>query len=232
MAPSATSPTVIASDGSTFPITSSQVSSNSGPGYKGYDHVTWYVGNAKQAASYYITRMGFKLLAYRGLETGSRYIASHVVSNGGVTFVLTSPVMSVDTLERKVDVPEKDRQLVKEIYAHLASHGDAVKDVAFEVDDVRAVWSEAVAKGAGNVQEPTLLGDKVDGQVLTAVIKTYGDTTHTLVERRGYHGVFLPGYRATGLQDPISNLLPEICLEAIDHCVGNQDWNQMQSVCE
>lgn len=232
MAPSATSPTILSSDGSTFPITSSQVSSKSGQGYKGYDHVTWYVGNAKQAASYYITRMGFKLLAYRGLETGSRYVASHVVSNGGVTFVLTSPIVSVNAVERRDDVLEKDRQLVKEIYAHLTNHGDAVKDVAFEVDDVHAVWREGVAKGAGNVQEPTLLGDKIDGQVLTAVIKTYGDTTHTLVERRSYKGVFLPGYRAAGVQDPISNLLPEVRLEAIDHCVGNQDWNQMQSVCE
>lgn len=232
MSPSATNPIVLASDGSTFPITSSHVSANSGPGYKGYDHVTWYVGNAKQAASYYIARMGFKLLAYRGLETGSRYIASHVVSNGGVTFVLTSPTMSVQSMERGREVPEHDRRLLEEIYAHLASHGDAVKDVAFEVDDVRAVWTEAVAKGAGNVQELTLSGDKVDGEVLTAVIQTYGETTHTLVERRGYRGVFLPGYRAAGVQDPLSKFLPEVPLEAIDHCVGNQDWNQMQSVCE
>lgn len=232
MAPSASSLTILASDGTTYPISSTQSSSNSGTGYKGYDHVTWYVGNAKQAASYYIMRMGFKLLAYRGLETGSRYIASHVVSNGGVTFVLTSPIVSVNAVERREDVPEKDRQLVKEIHAHLNAHGDAVKDVAFEVDDVRAVWSEAVAKGAGNVQEPMLRGDKIDGQVLTAIIKTYGDTTHTLVERRGYKGVFLPGYRAAVSYDPIADLLPEVRLEAIDHCVGNQDWNQMNSVCE
>ena len=232
MAPSATSLTVLASNGTSFPITSSQATSNSGPGYKGYDHVTWYVGNAKQAASYYIARMGFKHLAYRGLETGSRYIASHVISNGRVIFVLTSPTMSVKSLERRDDVPEQDRRLLDEIYAHLADHGDAVKDVAFEVDDVRAVWSEAVAKGAGNEQEPTLLGDKADGQVLTAVIKTYGDTTHTLVERRGYTGVFLPGYRAADEQDLISRLLPEVRFEVIDHCVGNQDWDQMQSVCE
>lgn len=232
MAPSATSPTVLASDGSVFPITTSRGYSNSGPGYKGYDHVTWYVGNAKQAASYYITRMGFKLLAYRGLETGSRYIASHVVSNGGVTFVLTSPTMSIQSMARRHDVSEQDRRLLEEIYAHLESHGDAVKDVAFEVDDVRAVWREAVAKGAGNVQEPTLLDDNVDGQVLTAVITTYGDTTHTLVERTDYSGVFLPGYRAVGVEDLVAKLLPPVTLEAIDHCVGNQDWDQMQSACE
>ncbi|KAI9876147.1 MAG: hypothetical protein M1830_007251 [Pleopsidium flavum] len=225
MAPSAISPTILVSDGSSSPISAPRLRSS--PGYKGYDHVTWYVGNAKQAASYYITRMGFKHLAYRGLETGSRYIASHVVCNAGVTFVLTSPIRGSTSSERGHDVPEEDQRLLEEIHAHLASHGDAVKDVAFEVDDVRAVWSQAVANGAHNVQEPTLLRDKLDGEVLTATIKTYGDTTHTLIQDRGYKGVFLPGYRAATTQDPIAEILPEVALEAIDHCVGNQDWDQM-----
>ncbi len=232
MAPSAISPTILASNGSTFSTSSPQSSSNSGPGYKGYDHITWYVGNAKQAASYYITRMGFKLLAYRGLETGSRYIASHVVSNGGATFVLTSPTMSASALNRRQDVPDEDRQLLHEIYEHLNRHGDGVKDVAFEVDDVREVWKQAVAKGAESVRQPTVVRDKSDGEVMIATIKTYGDTTHTLVERHDYRGVFLPGYLATNTEDPITKFFPEVKLEAIDHCVGNQDWNQLQQVCE
>ena len=33
-------------------------------GYRAFDHVLWYVGNAKQAASYYVTRMGFNHVAY------------------------------------------------------------------------------------------------------------------------------------------------------------------------
>lgn len=46
--------------------------------YRGYDHVTWYVGNAMQAASYFVTRLGFEPKAYQGLDTGSRAITSHV----------------------------------------------------------------------------------------------------------------------------------------------------------
>lgn len=232
MAPSAISPTILASDGRTLPIDSSLALSTSGPGYRGYDHITWWVGNAKQAASYYITRLGFKSLAYRGLETGSRYIASHVVSNGNATFVLTSPIRSLSSIEGRHDVSAEDRRLLQEIHTHLAEHGDAVKDVAFEVDDVEAVWRQAVAKGAGNVQEPTVYTDGTDGEVLMAAVKTYGDTTHTLVQRRSYKGAFLPGYRAAVMDDPIARLLPDVNLEAIDHCVGNQDWGQMQSVCE
>lgn len=230
MAPSATSPTVITSNGFTFPLNGSTDTSSSGPGYKGYQHITWYVGNAKQAASYYVTRMGFKVIARRGLETGSRFIASHVISNGGVIFVLTSPIRASDY--HGENMSGEDERALAEIHAHLSKHGDAVKDVAFEVDDVRAVYGEAVSKGAGSVTGPTIIKDKMDGEILTATIKTYGDTTHTLVDRSQYNGIFLPGYRAVFERDPLNDYFPSIELEAIDHCVGNQDWDQMESVCE
>ena len=69
-----------------------------------------------------------------------------------------------------------------------------------------------------------------------ASIRTYGDTTHTFIQRNRYSGPFLPGFRASNLAasggDPINQLLPPVKLEAIDHCVGNQDWEQMDSACE
>ncbi|XP_018578624.1 4-hydroxyphenylpyruvate dioxygenase-like [Anoplophora glabripennis] len=49
-----------------------------------FDHLTFYVGNAKQAASYYVTRLGFQPVAYKGLETGSRKYAYHVVRQNQV----------------------------------------------------------------------------------------------------------------------------------------------------
>ena len=234
MAPSAitppASPSVIGSDRATYDLDGT-TRSGSAPGYRGYDHITWYVGNAKQAASYYTTRMGFKLVAKRGLETGSRFIASHVISNGGATFVLTSPLRSSGDISESVS--EEERALLEDMHAHLKQHGDAVKDVAFEVDDVEAVYSQAVSKGAVSVQQPKILSDKRDGEVKTAVIRTYGDTTHTLVERSRYHGAFMPGYRAASADhDPLERLLPSVPIEAIDHCVGNQDWDQMESACE
>lgn len=197
---------------------------------QGYDHITWYVGNAKQAASYYVTRMGFKHVAYRGLETGSRHISSHVVSNGRAVFVLTSPTRGSDGRQHDLSVPEQ-RQL-QEIQAHINLHGDAVKDVAFAVDDVKATYAAAVAKGAVSVQEPITVVDEQDGQIVTAVIKTFGDTTHTLVDRSRYKGCFLPGFRNLTRPDPLEKYLPTITLEVIDHFVGNQDWDQMESACE
>ena len=51
-----------------------------------FDHLTFWVSNAKQAASYYVTRMGFEPLAYQGLETGSRKLAKHVVRQNDVSY--------------------------------------------------------------------------------------------------------------------------------------------------
>ena len=93
-------------------------------------------------------------------------------------------------------------------------------DVAFDVDNLSAVFEKAVAAGAKIITEPHILEDE-HGQVKLASLRTYGDTVHTLVERTAYRGVFLPGYREELLQDPISAILPGVDLEAIDHCVGN-----------
>lgn len=197
--------------------------------YRGYDHVHWYVGNAKQAASYYTTRMGFHRIAYRGLETGNRTICSHVLRNGEVTFILSSTLRSLDQISRFT--PQEQAQM-REIHHHLEQHGDAVKDVAFEVDSVDAVLGAAVKGGAMVVEGPRVLEDE-GGRVTVVTLRTYGQTTHTLVERGGYRGAFLPGYRMErGSEDPISRLLPEVRLGRIDHCVGNQDWDEMDKICE
>ena len=198
--------------------------------FQAYDHVTWWVGNAKQAASYYITRMGFSYLAYQGLETGSKYVASHVVSNGGAIFVLRSPIRGLASID--ASTPDTEKKLLQQMHAHLERHGDAVKDVAFEVDDVRAVYDTAIGQGAVSVQEPTTIQDKVEGEVVTAVIATYGDTTHTLVERSSYRGAFMPGYRAVVSDDQLLQYLPNIPLETIDHCVGNQGWDELEAICK
>jgi 4-hydroxyphenylpyruvate dioxygenase len=71
-----------------------------------------------------------------------------------------------------------------------------------------------------------------NGKVICATIATYGETTHTLIQRDQYRGIFLPGYRATTTVEPLDEYLPSVHLEAIDHCVGNQDWDQMTAACD
>lgn len=70
------------------------------------------------------------------------------------------------TLKDDEPISEKDRELLKEIYEHLEKHGDAVKDVAFEVDDVASVYHNAVEQGAVGVQKP-VKGEDDDGEVVS-----------------------------------------------------------------
>lgn len=46
-----------------------------------------------QAASYYCSKLGFEPLAYKGLETGSREVVSHVVKQGQVSLHSGPPLL-------------------------------------------------------------------------------------------------------------------------------------------
>ncbi|XP_049721833.1 4-hydroxyphenylpyruvate dioxygenase isoform X3 [Elephas maximus indicus] len=180
-----------------------------------FHSVTFWVGNAKQAASFYCSKMGFKPLAYRGLETGSREVVSHVIKHGKIVFVLSSALNPWN----------------KEMGDHLVKHGDGVKDIAFEVEDCNYIVQKARERGAKIVREPWVEQDKC-GRVKFAVLQTYGDTTHTLVEKINYTGCFLPGFEAPTFMDPLLSKLPSCNLEIIDHIVGNQPDQEMASASE
>jgi len=154
----------------------------------GFDHVTFWVGNAQQSASFYCSRLGFEYLGFQGLETGERQFASHCVKNGEIKFVFVSPYNPDGHDEFK---------------AHHNRHGDGVKDVAFTVDDSAGIFKKAVERGATAVMEPKVMKDD-DGEVIVSSVRTYGDTTHTFVQRTDYKGIFLPGFKAHHLQEPIN----------------------------
>ena len=168
-------------------------------------------------ADWFVARFGFRRVAYRGLETGSRELVSHVVRQGRVTFVFTTAL-----------TPAGAQLLGQDVGAHLLAHGDGVKDVAFTVSDARAVYAYAVERGARSIAAPAELTD-AEGTVVTATVQTYGDTTHTFVQRSGggggaapaYAGAFLPGFRAVTVEDPLETVTPPVGLDFIDHIVGN-----------
>jgi 4-hydroxyphenylpyruvate dioxygenase len=45
------------------------------------------------------------------------------------------------------------------------------------------------------------------GTVRMAMVQTYGDTTHTFIDRSAYTGLFLPGFIKVAKPDPINALL-------------------------
>lgn len=179
-----------------------------------FDHMRFWVGNAKQAASYYVTRLGFEPFCYRGLETGSREICSHAVKQNKIIFVFESALNPGN----------------HEMGDHLVTHGDGVKDIAFAVEDLDGIMQMAKKRGAVVVKDIWEEKDE-SGTARFGRVQTYGDTTHTFVERCNYKGLFLPGFKEPiQAPDPLINILPKPELQFIDHIVGNQPDLEMENV--
>ncbi|WP_406032061.1 4-hydroxyphenylpyruvate dioxygenase [Nocardioides sp. NBC_00163] len=175
----------------------------------GWDAVVWAVGNATQTAHFFQSAFGMELVAYSGPETGNRDHHSYVLRSGGVRFVIKGGV-----------APES------EIITHHARHGDGVIDIALEVPDVDRCIEHARKQGARVLEEPHDVSDE-HGTVRIAAIATYGETRHTLVDRSGYDGPYLPGYvtRASTLKKPEG--APKRLFQALDHVVGNVELGKM-----
>ena len=171
----------------------------------GTDYVEFYVGNAKQVAYFYQSAFGFQPLAYSGLETGDTERTSYVLVQDKIRFVFTTAL--------------KPDSLVAD---HVKEHGDGVKVVALWVDDARKSWEETTSRGAKSYFEPYTKSDE-HGQVVMAGIHTYGETIHLFIERKNYHGVFLPGFKAWNPNYKTQ----EVGLKYVDHMVGNVGWGEM-----
>lgn len=173
------------------------------------DHVRFFVGNARQSAYFYRNAFGFDVIAYAGLETKIRHEAGYVLRQGKITFVLASPLSAQH--------PESQR---------LVLHGDGVQDIALEVDDVRWSYEEALRRGARGVIAPTALEDP-HGVYEYATIRSYGDTTHSFINRDRYHGIFVPGYEPIDPDRYSPSTRNPVGLAAIDHVVGNVEEGKM-----
>ncbi len=173
---------------------------------QGTDYVEFYVGNAKQAAHYYKTAFGFQNLAYAGPETGVKDKVSYAIRQNKLTFVLTTPLRSGNP-----------------IADHIYKHGDGVKALALRVDDADDAWHQTTLRGGKSFLEPETLTDEF-GELAMSGIHTYGDTVHLFIERKNYHGAFMPGYKEW--KTPFYNPA-DTGLLYVDHCVGNVGWNQM-----
>lgn len=172
---------------------------------EGFDHVEFFVGNALQACYYYHRGFGFDVVAYKGLETGSRDSCSYVLRQKNVQIVLTSGLN-----------PRS------EIADHVHQHGDGVKNIGLRVKDARKAYDTAVSRGAISVFSPREEKDE-NGIFVSAAVKTYGDTIHTFIERHGYKGAFAPGFKAVEKTHgtPVGLLL-------VDHIVGNVETERME----
>ncbi len=172
----------------------------------GFDHLEFYVGNARQAAKFYETTFGFTRTAHRGLETGSRKVASYVVEQGEIRLVLSTALNS--------DHPIAHRVL---------QHGDHVAVIGLAVPDAIDAYKQVTARGAIGVIPPTTAEDEF-GLLHYAAIQLYGNVILKFVDRSDYRGTFAPEFK------PQLAITPNrgAGLQTIDHIVGNVELGAME----
>ena len=141
------------------------------------DYVNLFVGNAYHAMHFFRTVLGFNVVAYSGLETGTRDRLSYVLTQGNIRLVVTSALNSESPIANEI-----------------SKRGDCVKEVAFSVKSAAAVFDEVMSRGAIPVAEPVVTEDNF-GKATTATVKSFNNQLHTFVQRDDYAGTFLPGYR-------------------------------------
>jgi 4-hydroxyphenylpyruvate dioxygenase len=107
-----------------------------------------------------------------------------------------------------------------EMAAHHLLHGDGVKTIALEVDDVEQAFQATTARGATVVMNPTEEADEF-GILRTSAIRTYGEVIHLFVDRADYKGIFAPTYGSINLEATSAGLV------AVDHVVGNVELGKM-----
>jgi 4-hydroxyphenylpyruvate dioxygenase len=167
---------------------------------EGFSHVEWWVGNAYQSAMFLRSMLGFAIVGYRGPETGVRETSSYLLESGNVRYIVTGA--------QSPEHPVAD---------HVHLHGPGVHDVAFAVPDAVAAFELAVERGAEVAYKP-VVGESDYGRVVSAGIRAYGETIHSLVQRDGGFPDFEP--REDLIAEPVG-------LHTIDHVVANVELGKM-----
>lgn len=141
----------------------------------GIDHIEMYVGDARQAAYWFSTAIGFVQRGHGGPETGLDGQRSLLLRHGDVPMLLTSALHGGHPAAE-----------------YVQRHGDGIAVVALAVDDVASAYDELLARGATALDPPVTHTDG-ESTVRTATVGGFGDVAHRLVERHGPAGEFLPG---------------------------------------
>ena len=176
---------------------------------KDFDHVEFYVGNAKQVVHFYRSAFGFKPHAYCGPETGVRDRASYVLKQNNLFFVFTTPLSSNHPATK-----------------WLSMLGDGVRDIAIRVGCDEEAHNSCVARGAVSVMLPTVTEDG-NGKFGKSSIQTYGDTIHSFIDDKDYNGLWAPNFKELKLPEIKTE---DTALIRIDHIVGNVEITRMTPI--
>jgi 4-hydroxyphenylpyruvate dioxygenase len=125
------------------------------------DRIQFYVEDARASRDWFVHKLGFQAVA----GDVSDCTCTEVVKSGPVYFVLSSPLTPLSPVAQ-----------------FLRQHPPGVADIAFQVEDVEAVMSRALAHGAKAIQS-IQQHQQGKGYVKWGKIAAWGALTHTFIER-------------------------------------------------
>jgi 4-hydroxyphenylpyruvate dioxygenase/4-hydroxymandelate synthase len=167
-----------------------------------FDHIELYVEELEPSALFYISTLGFRVVAEAGPETGLQGLRSLVLQQGGLVLRLTSPLEQGD----------------ESVAGFLERHGDGVRDIALRTPDAVAAFREAVRRGARPVREPEVFM-KGGSRVIRATVASVGDLMHSFVQREGPEAELLPGLFQPTNRFPLPVMAPFTALDHVALCL-------------
>jgi 4-hydroxyphenylpyruvate dioxygenase len=128
------------------------------------EYIELYVSNALKSAGFYRDAFGFSIVGYGSPDTGLSDKISYILKSGSCRLVLSSGIDSGSTISTEV-----------------ALHDDFVKDIAFNVEDVKKTFNHAMAKGAQGILEPTICSNG-EHNIIKATINSFGNVNHSFIQ--------------------------------------------------
>uniref|UniRef100_A0A8C6UQC5 4-hydroxyphenylpyruvate dioxygenase n=1 Tax=Neogobius melanostomus TaxID=47308 RepID=A0A8C6UQC5_9GOBI len=163
-------------------------------------HISLHVSNADKFASELVSKFKFNLVAAR-LQDKSRQFA---FKKGAAVFVVNersrSPTESFSPHIEDFQAGKLNQESPVRCLYDASSHYpvDTVTNVCFEVENVERSFKTLRQLGCNFLVPPTTLRDD-RGAVTYSVLKSIvGNVCHTLIDKSGYEGSFLPGFKAVG----------------------------------
>lgn len=111
----------------------------------------------------------------------------------------------------------------------MSEHGDGVKEIIFNIDDVEKAFKVATNRGAKYSQPPTKIEDQNGkGYIMRCSFEVQKDTDIVLLDTSNYKGTYLPNFQENLKEDPINLLIEKPKLNFIDHVVSNHALGDME----
>ncbi|MSO13390.1 4-hydroxyphenylpyruvate dioxygenase [Rickettsiales endosymbiont of Trichoplax sp. H2] len=127
-------------------------------------YIEIYVANLVQSKFYYKKGFGFKEI-YHNINKKSETEQS-LLKLGNILLLLTSSKNSSSNINKEINI-----------------HGDAVKDIAFEVDNIELLMNNVNNFGIQILEQPKECLLFESEKIIKATIGAFGDTRHTLIQK-------------------------------------------------